>query len=346
VNIGRALAGLDPVAPKGGARFHFELPGSVQGFQAEGEGATVENVAGHSSLGARALALTPGRGAARAMTATFIPEEAIEMPGYTLLASPTLYPGQTVTARVSAGEAPVRVSLLFQVYGAGDVLETVTGPGADLAAGESADLEWTVPATGGAPIATVGIEAEGGAVYLDALGWTGTANATFARPDGGGELWRRAWIEGVDQWESRWPQAYRIVQNAGTGLISQGTADWENYRVEATIEVPLATEAGIAARVGGFKRWYGLLLCNDGKARLVRERDGRTVLAEADVPWEFDRTHHLALAVEGARVTGWVDGKQVVSVEDGADALLHGGVGLVVTEGCLISDAVEVRPAG
>ena len=35
VNIGRALAGLEPLVPKGGARFHFELPGSVQGFCAE-----------------------------------------------------------------------------------------------------------------------------------------------------------------------------------------------------------------------------------------------------------------------------------------------------------------------
>ncbi len=35
VNIGRALAGEAPLAPKGGARFHFELPGAVQGFQPE-----------------------------------------------------------------------------------------------------------------------------------------------------------------------------------------------------------------------------------------------------------------------------------------------------------------------
>ena len=35
VNAGRALAGLDPLAPKGGARFHFSLPGSVQGFRLE-----------------------------------------------------------------------------------------------------------------------------------------------------------------------------------------------------------------------------------------------------------------------------------------------------------------------
>jgi len=33
VNIGLALAGREPVAPKNGARFQFELPGSVQGFR-------------------------------------------------------------------------------------------------------------------------------------------------------------------------------------------------------------------------------------------------------------------------------------------------------------------------
>ena len=32
-------------------------------------------------------------------TPTFTPPEAIAMPGYTLLASPTLYPGQEVRAR-------------------------------------------------------------------------------------------------------------------------------------------------------------------------------------------------------------------------------------------------------
>ncbi|NMB45973.1 MAG: ADP-ribosylglycohydrolase family protein, partial [Firmicutes bacterium] len=36
VNMARAMAGQEPLAPKGGARFHFELPGSVQGFQLGG----------------------------------------------------------------------------------------------------------------------------------------------------------------------------------------------------------------------------------------------------------------------------------------------------------------------
>ena len=35
VNIGRGMRGLAPLAPKNGARYHFSLPGSVQGFEPE-----------------------------------------------------------------------------------------------------------------------------------------------------------------------------------------------------------------------------------------------------------------------------------------------------------------------
>src|SRR5438552_12400146 len=111
VSIGRALAGQPASLPKGGARYHFDLPGAVQGFQPEESPetrgtASVENVAGHSESGSYALAiryhaLAPGR-AARVATATFTPPEARKLGGYSLIACPTLYPGQTVRARLSA----------------------------------------------------------------------------------------------------------------------------------------------------------------------------------------------------------------------------------------------------
>src|SRR5206468_2760362 len=82
VNIGRALHGESEIAPKDGGRFHFSLPGSVQGFMPDGsiEGKdvlTLENVPGHSRRGGRSLALryrhlATGR-VARASTPTFIP---------------------------------------------------------------------------------------------------------------------------------------------------------------------------------------------------------------------------------------------------------------------------------
>ena len=83
------------------------MPGAVQGWMPEDSieskgTVTVENVVGHSATGSRSLALryrgvATGR-PARAATATFIPQEAAKMGGYGLIASPTLYPGQTVRA--------------------------------------------------------------------------------------------------------------------------------------------------------------------------------------------------------------------------------------------------------
>ncbi len=112
VNIGRALAGEQPLRPKDGARFHFEQPGALQGFQTEPgvetQGvADLENVPGHSQAGERSLAihyhgLAKGR-AARVRTATFIPPAYIhEDLHYELLASPTLYSGQQLKARLEA----------------------------------------------------------------------------------------------------------------------------------------------------------------------------------------------------------------------------------------------------
>ena len=95
VNIGRALADENPLAPKDGARFHFDLPGAVQGFTIEGgiegEGTLVlENVAGHSELGKRSLAFRDqGLDAdrvTRAASATFIPRQAADMPFFELIA--------------------------------------------------------------------------------------------------------------------------------------------------------------------------------------------------------------------------------------------------------------------
>jgi hypothetical protein len=111
-----ALGGETLEPPKGGARFHFSLPGSVQGFEVDPQGAAA-SVANPDGGGLRIEATGPG--AARAMTPTFVPEEALAMPGYQLFASPTLYPGQTVEAEVrNAGGADVDVRLALRRTGA------------------------------------------------------------------------------------------------------------------------------------------------------------------------------------------------------------------------------------
>ncbi len=364
VNAGRALAGENALAPKSGARFHFELPGSLQGFQAdttvEARGTlSLENVAGGSEQGSRSLALhyhhlAPGR-VARASTPTFVPPEAINMAGYTLLASPTLYPGQTVRARLSADvadSAPVVARLFIRTYGAADALEMVDGPEALLRPGGTHTFEWPVPDTAGAPVAEIGVELrpEGGralpdpgTVYLDYLSWDGAPETVFQRPASGGKLWQRAWVSGVDQLTFSHESTYRLVQNEGTGLAIQGTREWTDYAVAAPVRPHMAARAGIAARVQGMRRWYGLLLCADNHVRLVKALDGEHVLAEAACPWELDGTYQLALSVRGNQIAASVDGQQIFQIEDGDRWLERGAVALVVDEGRADVDDVTVR---
>lgn len=361
VNIGRALAGAAPLAPKGGARFHFELPGAVQGFQAEESAETrgtlaLENVAGHSRLGQRSLALryrqlAPGR-VARVTTPTFIPPEAATLGNYALLASPTLYPGQTVRAGLAAdaeNHGQISCQLYLRVYGANDELVRIDGPEARLVPGAEQSFSWVVPDTGGAPIAEVGLELRStrradGSVYLDFLTWEGMPRATFGRPPAGGSMWRRAWVNGIDQDNHSWPEDYRLVQNEGTGLLIQGTREWANYRVSAQITPHMAQAAGIAACVQGMRRYYALLLATEGQARLVKALDGEAVLATAELNWSFGTRYTLRLQVVGDQIQGWVDDQLLFAIKDEERPLLSGAIGLVCSEGRAAVDQVAVAP--
>ena len=363
INVGRALAGQEPVAPKGGARFHFELPGSVQGFQPDDDPAStgvasVENVEGHSESGSHSLAiryghLAPGR-PARVSTPTFIPPEAVEMPDYRLLASPTLHPGQDVRARVVADEdngAAVTCGLFVSAYGADDALRVLRGPEAVLEPGSAHVFGWRVGDAGGQPIARIGVElaadgAAGGVVYLDHVAWDGVPDVTLTRPAEGGTMWRRAWVNGVDRFDEHSPEPYRLVQNSGTGLLVQGSRGWTDYEVGAPVRLHMAESAGIGARVQGMRRYYALLLCRGGKARLVKALDGDAVLAEADFSWQFDLAYDLRLRVRGNRLRASIDGEGVFDVEDKDRPLTGGAVALVCEEGRAESELVRVRPLG
>jgi ADP-ribosylglycohydrolase len=375
VNIGRALAGELPLAPKEGARFHFSLPGSVQGWRTQAGDIALANVPGQSRLGERSLALRyqlqPGQ-VGRAATPTFIPPEALGFTHYMLDAAPTLYPGQTVRATVSAGSsnpAPVRVRLYLSHYTGGemaaaqraaperiqrgasmaeDVLLQVDGPEAIVEPGREATLTWRIPDTGADPVAEIGLTLTAdhpamGVVYLDALTWEGVPSVTFTRPSHGGTAWRRAWANAIDQYDARWPEPFRLVQNEGTGLLITGTRGWTDYSVSSAITPHLVAACGLAARVQGLHRYYALLLA-PGIARLVKALDSETVLAEAPFPWQFDETHTLRLSVSGNRVVAAIDDSTLFDVTDREQPLLDGGIALLCTEGRIATDAVTVGP--
>jgi ADP-ribosylglycohydrolase len=330
VGYAHTLRGLEAPAPKDGARFHFTLPGSVQGFAGD-----VENVDGRLAIRGAGLALTP----------TFLEPDTVSIPPYGQVACPTLYPGQRVRAQLTAGEAPVRCRLVAHAYDGDDARRQLRGPELTLAAGETADTSWRVPESGGHPIADIGLALDGGTVLLDHLGWDGEPDLTLSRPADGGSMWRHAWVNAVDAFDARWPEPFRLIQNRGTGLLITGTREWRDYEVTADVMPRLARAAGLAARVQGLRRYYALRLVERRAVQLVRMLDTETVLAEQPYAWDYYDTFTLRLTVTGDELRGEITGPGGSAALEAGDRALHGGgIALLIDEGHSATETVRVRP--
>ena len=325
-----------------GAQFHFSFPGSVQGFQVTDGEAELQNVALPS--GERALRID-SKGEARVGSPVFIPSmetaKWFENRVYQLLASPRIFPGQTVEATLSAQTASARANVYLSCYGEDDEPATFDDATVELVAGESTRVSFTVPALPG-PIFSAGVRVQGPAegVCLEALKWSGAPEIRLERPSHRGTMWHRAWVNGVDLLTKEF-EMFRLVQNVGMGLLMQGTREWRDYSLTADVTPHLVKRAGIAVRVQGLTRFYGLLLARGNRVQLVRllHRE-EEVLGEADFEWQLGETHELTLQVDGDRLVGKVDGSVLIEATD--DALDCGAVGLVIEEGRLGVDRVEV----
>ena len=92
------------------------------------------------------------------------------------------------------------------------------------------------------------------------------------------------------------------------------------------------------------QRYYALALCDDRKARLIKQLDGRQILADAPFEWELDGTYELSLTTQGDRLVAAVDGKQLFDLRDDVRPLLSGAIALMMEEGRLDCNEVAVSP--
>jgi ADP-ribosylglycohydrolase len=354
VNSARALAGIGPAAPKDGARFHFSLPGSVQGFTADrsaagGGAASIGNVDGRLNI--LLDRITAGR-AARVGTPTFVPPDALTMGGYGVLASPTLYSGQTVTVRL-AGDAdltgPLTAALFVRYYESKDKPALLRAEPQAIGPNTEASLTWTVPDTEGKPIFEVGIELASGSpvsgcVSLDTLTWTGAPNTTLDRPKSKEDVRQRAWVDGVSQFNTEWVtegMAFRVVQNNGAGVVSQGESSWTGYRAECEA-IPRLGRTGLAACVQGQRRYVAVVFDADYRVRLIEQRDTECrVLAESDMVWEPMVKYSASISVTDDGISARVGNAEMTGKATSA----RGAVGMVADTGHAEFSAIRITPA-
>lgn len=361
IEFGTILAGEQFQAPKNGARFHFSLPGSVQGFQPD----TRTDALGVASVAnallpdgaARALALSfkqLGKGqAARAGTPTFTSAQQRQMDGYSLIASPTLYPSQKATARIVANTVgDVSVCLYARTSLPNGQPVDVRSDSIMLANG-AGTIEWTIPPVEGPFIEQIGIEvtsekSASGAVYLDSLSWSGAPSLNLVKGTAKDAVWRQAWINGAQKFSGSWgDNAFDIGQNEGMGIVSIGARDWQDYTVSSFLQPRYFKRGGIAARSQGLRRFYALLLTNKQTVQLVKWMDTPEILAEVPFAFDWHSFHTLALTVKGNHIQGAIDGKLLLTAEvpsrEPHRFLCGGAAAIVVEEGTMTIREVSVK---
>ncbi|MDB5523051.1 MAG: ADP-ribosylglycohydrolase family protein [Rhizobium sp.] len=361
-NLGLELAGGQKLtAPKDGAQFHFSLPGSQQGFriqsgQNESKAVRIGNAeyAGGRALSVDYEALGPAQVAA-VTSPTFSPREMLDMRTYDLMATPLVYPGQVVKARVVAAadnNGVVEVKLRARIYDERDQLRDVESVAVTIEAGKEALLEWTLPDTGGQPIAELGLAISStgkradGRILLDYLRWDGAPALTLRRPAGDCDFWRMSWVNGASFFSKRFPQAFRISQNRGEGIIIHGTRQWTDYQASGDVMMHLGNYGGMAVRAQGLRRYYGARVTRDGQMQIVRVRDEDTkVLAETAFKTEFEKPISMRVSANGDTITFEADGVSLSAQDTDPEAYADGGFGLLVHEGALSSNEIRIGAA-
>ena len=324
VNIRRSLHHKAPFAPKGGARFHFEFPGSVQGFHLENDvGVSLRNIEGHSLLGQRSLAialhtLRPSQ-PVRISTPTFAPEEIFARPGYGLVACPTLYQGQTIgygfTAGVPAGKQVQVMPFIKYVDGFGSS-HIRHGPSHALTRSERVDAAWQLATDIAGPIQVFGFEVEAedvvaGDLFLDYVGWDGDPTLMWQGAGLGGSAWRRAWSTTQGSVAPTGNGTLTFDPCDGTGLAILGTREWRNYRVTAVLQGEREVEVGVAARVRGKLRYLALRVLRE-TASIVHEHYGSTILFSRQVSAAPPGGRRLEVYIHDHYLSAQVDGLTVV----------------------------------
>ena len=360
-----ALSGTDYTPPAD--RFAFEYPGAVQGFRpcpnhagaqaVTGVGNINERI-GENGLDIRFDALARGVTGSVSVQ-TFIdpiPRALSETSYFEVIASPTVYGSQTLTATIRTydGVIPQLRFYLIHYDGSGALIR-LDGEPLALQDGDTL-LRWQVPDTRGLPIQRLGLEISSsqrlaGHITLLRMDWTG-APAAFVMgsaydlspritPFDTSSYWLKSFVSSAMHFRPDVDTTFALSHPHENGVATIGTRDWFDYHAEALFTMDLHERAGLVARARGHRRYYGAVL-GDKTAQIICCWDDATImLAEAPFHYAENQKLLLRLTVLGDRITFSIDGSMVLTATD--HRLASGGAGMTISRGTVPVRGFAIR---
>ncbi len=340
-------------------RYHFDFPGSTQGFQSWANRATVFGLrqfatddarTGRGVLRATVRKLNK-KGEVRLFVDTYIRNARLSANSYKASFSPTIHPGQTLTAKVFLpADQPERLRAALYVWDDNNQ-RMIQNPGQVLTPGEWHTLRYEIPAQenallsqAGIAIRTIADEAWSGSIWLDSLDWGGPPKlfTDFSR--------EQPEQDAISQWtfsRGYWRLEDGAYHGSSATHAESYTGDiaWGDLALVADLTPIVGEYHNVNFRVQGTRRSYAVGLAPNGQIALYKASPDHPNdpifgpyrrIAEASFPWRHQTRYRLFVQLNGSAISisvALVDGDQIDARPlflwtDPEPAYLHGQIGL------------------
>lgn len=336
---------------------HFEYPGSTHAirvradaFDRSGTGyeTAVINTDETAATGTRCVKAVakPVRGgdAVYVYRKTYYTPEDFHDSRYDPCFSPLIYPGQILYASVCVPEysQDTQVSLYVRDAHSGRIYESETTA---VRKGEWYSLKFEIPALEGVLLDEMGIcahvtetAAEGFdyVILMDDLYADGCPDYTLEFEKENEEVW-----PGLHREISQMTRLKGLMYLADGQLhlscadfaeAYTGRHDWQDYTAEFTFTPLTGANHMVNVRVQGAIRSYAFGLLPEGRAALLKNDNGYTVMKEIPFAWELNKEYTVKVTANGNCLNAEIDGT-VLEVCDREHPYLQGAVGISVQNG-------------
>jgi len=350
--VAAANALNDQPAPADQPRFGFDYLGSTQGFALcpRHEGRQAALSVGNRGEGLIVELKGLSLGVTGSVSTPVFVEPFAASSSFAMVTSPTLYPGQTVSASLAA-PAAVMARLYALYYDRDDAVQRLDGEW--LVLSESGKtLSWTIPDTNGLPLYRLGIEFGSdtrfdGEATIRSIDWGGAPAAYEIK----GMLvksiwnltpfWTRAWVSSAKHFAPDFKWTLCFSHPFENGVATTGSRDWDDYSVQSSIDFSINDGGGLVARSRGHRRYYAGMLKGNEALIVKRHDDEVTVLARVQVPIGATGKRDLKLSLKGSELRLAVDGEERLVAND--NTFTSGGAGFIVEKGTIVADGFLIH---
>lgn len=336
---------------------HFEYPGSTHamrvradcfGNKPSGYETMVLNTDESAATGTRSLKAVAkpiyGGDAVYIYRKTYYTPSDFTDSRYDPCFSPLIYPGQTLHASVCIPEysQDAFVTLYVRDAHTGNVYESEKTA---VEKGKWYTLSYDIPAMDGALLDEMGVCCHVLGEHKQEFAYVALVDDLYA--DGQPEYTLDFAREREEVWTGLHREISQMTKLKGLMYLADGQFhlscsdfaeaytgrhDWKDYTAEFAFTPLTGAHHMVNVRVQGAIRSYAFGLLPDGRAALLKNDNGYTVMTEVPFDWQLGREYVVKLTARGNCLTAEIDGC-VLTARDEERPYLQGGVGVSMQHG-------------